>query len=152
MSRGSSVFRLVSRPRLAHMLAVGAVFAVLSVLHLGLLADGSPLVGSAEQPASRWWRQDYFSTGTPKKAPTHGKFEAHGQEWDWKGASSDMYNGYNGDGHNYAYWNAHDDGPCAGWDRHGLRKDDPPGCLRAKQWRELQDYRAMDGSGAMQKG
>jgi hypothetical protein len=33
---------------------------------------------------------------------------------------------------------------CQGWDPHGLIEDDPPDCLRAKQLREVQEFRKLD--------
>lgn len=32
---------------------------------------------------------------------------------------------------------------CAGWNPHGDEKDDPPNCLRAKQFREIQTFKKM---------
>ncbi|KAL1412095.1 hypothetical protein Q8F55_003092 [Vanrija albida] len=148
MIRGLSVAQFISRPRLAHILAVGAVLAVLSVVHLGLLAEvQSPSPVDGARPTG-WWSK----VNLPGLRPSsHGKFQGHGQEWQWDGAATDMYDGYNGDGHGFIYRNKHNDGPCAGWDRHGLKEDDPPGCLRARQWRELQHFRALEGSGAFEK-
>jgi hypothetical protein len=34
-----------------------------------------------------------------------------------------------------------DDGTCFGWDPHGGVEDDPPDCLRAKQFRQVQNVR-----------
>ncbi|RSH90383.1 hypothetical protein EHS25_000988 [Saitozyma podzolica] len=38
-------------------------------------------------------------------------------------------------------WGGSDDGTCFAWDPHGLEEDDPPDCLRARQFRQVQKVR-----------
>jgi hypothetical protein len=38
-------------------------------------------------------------------------------------------------------WGGSDDGTCFAWDPHGLEEDDPPDCLRARQFRQVKKVR-----------
>jgi hypothetical protein len=55
-----------------------------------------------------------------QRLPGFGEFASSGRRWD------------------------SDDGTCFGWDPHGMVEDDPPDCLRAKQFRQVQQLRKVN--------